>query len=236
MTTLVGGTLAIDIGGTGLKAAVLDPTGKPVNERVRVKTPRPATPESVLAALKDVLAPQAPFVRVSCGFPGVVVGGVVHNAPNLDEGWPGFELAQALTTLTGKPARVANDADVAGLGVVEGRGVELVITLGTGVGSGLYVDGVLVPNLELGHHPFRKGQTYEEQLGDDARKDAGKKRWNERVVKMTRQVLATFNPRVLYLGGGNSREITAPLPEQVKIVDNLAGILGGIVLWRDTAE
>jgi polyphosphate glucokinase len=227
-----GGTLAIDIGGTGLKAAVLSPEGRAVNERVRVPTPRPATPSNVLGALANVIEAQPGYERVSCGFPGVVVEGVVVTAPNLDDGWPGFLLRNELERLTGKPARVANDADVQGLGVIEGKGVEMVITLGTGLGCGLYVDGQLVPNLELAHHPFRKGETYEEQLGARALERIGKKRWNKRVGKMIAQLDPIFNYRMLYIGGGNAKKITAELPPNTRIVDNMAGILGGIKLWQ----
>jgi polyphosphate glucokinase len=229
---LTGGTLAIDIGGTGLKAAVLDPSGTALNERVRVPTPRPATPSNVLASIAHVIEAQPGYERVSCGFPGVVVDGIVYTAHNLDDGWPGFSLKNELERLTGKPARVANDADVQGLGVIEGKGVEIMITFGTGLGCGLYVDGRLVPNFQLAHHPFRKGETYEEQLGAHALERIGKKRWNRRVRKMIAQVEPLFNYRMLYLGGGNAKKIHSELPQNVRIVDNVAGILGGIKLWN----
>jgi polyphosphate glucokinase len=230
---LSGGTLSIDIGGTGLKAAVLDPQGKPINERVRIPTPRPATPPNVLAALAQLIEAQPKFERISVGFPGVVFDGVVSTAPNMDDGWGGFDLRAELNRLTGKPVRVANDADIQGLGVIEGKGVEMLITFGTGIGCGLYVDGHLVPNLELGHHPFRNGKTYEEQLGLRAFERIGKSRWNKRVRRMIAQLEPIFNYRVLYLGGGNSRKIKGDLPPNVRVTDNVAGILGGIKLWRD---
>src|SRR5947209_18800502 len=112
-----GGTLAIDIGGTGLKAAVLSPEGQAINERVRVPTPQPATPSNVLAALAGVIEAQPGYERVSVGFPGVVVEGVVMTAPNLGDGWSGFPLSSDVERMTGKPTRVSNDADVQGLGV-----------------------------------------------------------------------------------------------------------------------
>src|SRR5687768_2627059 len=157
-------TLAIDVGGTGLKAMVLDRAGKPINERVRIETPRPATPNAVLSAIKKLIAQQPAFDRVSVGFPGVVVDGVTHNAPNLDGEWKGVELAKEVSRIAKKPARAANDADVQGLGVVEGKGLELVLTLGTGIGSAMFLDGKLVPNLELGHHAWRKNKSYEDCL------------------------------------------------------------------------
>ena len=229
-------TLAIDIGGTGLKALVLDRRGKPVNVRVRVGTPRPATPASVMRALRRVVAQQPAFDRVSVGFPGVVVGGVISTAPNLDGKWGGFDLRKALSAITKKPTRVGNDADIQGWGVIEGKGVELVLTLGTGVGSGLFSDGVLVPNLELGHHQFRKGKSYEDFLDNATLGKIGKKKWRKRVALAIAQLGPIFNYRVLYLGGGNARELDASsLPKNVRLVDNSAGLLGGIRLWTGHA-
>ena len=180
-------TLAIDIGGTGLKAMVLGPTGKELTERVRVPTPRPATPKAVLAALAGMLPTLGEFERVSCGFPGVVVEGVTRTAPNLHQSWAGFDLAQALTRLTRRPARAINDAGVQGFGVVKGEGVEMLLTLGTGMGCALFVDGIYVPNLELAHHPFRHGKTYEEYVGAAALDAVGKKKWNRRVARVVAQ-------------------------------------------------
>jgi polyphosphate glucokinase len=226
-------TLAIDIGGTGLKMLVLDPRGRPVNERGRVATPRPATPARVLRALQGLIGTQPGFDRVSVGFPGVVHEGVVQTAPNLHPSWRRFDLAKALARATRKPVRVCNDADVQGLGDVAGKGVELVLTLGTGLGSALFVDGRLVPNLELGHHPFRNGETYEEQVGRAALEKVGKKRWRRRVRLMVEQLEPIFNFHTLYLGGGNARHVKPKdLPANVKISSNEAGVLGGIALWR----
>ncbi|PSB57971.1 chromosome partitioning protein ParA, partial [filamentous cyanobacterium CCP1] len=151
-------TLAVDIGGSGVKVMVLDLEGNPLSERDREPTPTPSTPESILAAI-DRLAEDKSFERISAGFPGVVREGVIETAANLDSSWIGFNLATALSDHLGKPVRVANDADIQGLGAIAGKGVELVITLGTGFGSALFVNGRLVPNLEMGHHPFRRGQT-----------------------------------------------------------------------------
>jgi polyphosphate glucokinase len=226
-----GGTLAIDIGGTGLKAAVIDPQGRLINERVRIDTPRPATPDAVMEALARLIADQPPFERISVGFPGVIVDGIVATAPNLDGPWRGVRLAAELERLSSRPVRAANDADVQGLGVIDGRGVELVITLGTGFGSGLYLDGKLIPNLELGHHPFRKDETYEEQLGAAALEKIGRKKWNQRLRKAIDQLDPIFNYRALYIGGGNAKKIKGRLPDNVKIVENLAGIYGGVRLW-----
>lgn len=224
-------TLAIDIGGTGVKCMVLDEKGKPVGERQRQPTPRPATPQAVLATIKSML-PEADFARVSVGFPGVVVGGVTQTAPNLHKKWEGYKLEQALFDLTGRPTRVLNDAGVQGLGVISGQGVEIVLTLGTGMGFALYVDGRYVPNIELAHHPFRRELTYEEYIGNAARLKAGNRKWSRRVLRALTQIRATFNPRIIYIGGGNATKLKDELPPNTKLGDNIAGLLGGIALWR----
>ncbi len=226
-------TLAIDIGGSGLKALVLGPDGSPLTERQRVVTPKPATPKAVMDALKKLIKSLGAFDRVSVGFPGVVEEGVTMTAPNLHEDWAGFDLAQALSEATGRPARVLNDAGVQGFGVIEGRGVEMVLTLGTGMGCALYVDGKYVPNLELAHHPFRHGKTYEEYVGDAALKRVGQKKWNKHVARVLEQIQPIWNPRRIYLGGGNSKLIDIPLPKNVTITENIAGLLGGFALWKD---
>lgn len=225
-------TLAIDIGGSGVKVMVLDEQGNPNSERDRLDTPAPATPEAILAAIGQ-LASDKLFDRISVGFPGVVRAGVIETAANLDSSWIGFNLAAALSTEFGTAVRVANDADIQGLGVVSGQGVELVITLGTGFGSALFVNGRLVPNLEMGHHPFRKDETYEEQLGRAALDAVGKKRWNRRLVRAIDTLSHLFNYDMLYIGGGNTKKIEVDLPPNVSIVPNIAGLLGGIALWRD---
>jgi polyphosphate glucokinase len=145
----------------------------------------------------------------------------------------GFDLASALSQRLGKPVRVANDADVQGLGSISGKGVELVITLGTGFGSALFLNGKLVPNLEMGHHPFRKGETYEEQLGRAALDKAGQQKWNNRLEKAIACLEHLFNYDYLYIGGGETKKITIQLPPNIKIVPNVSGLLGGIALWRD---
>jgi len=224
-------TFCVDVGGTGIKGLTADEDDRPTSERVRVETPHPATPEAVAAAIGEIRRRMPPFDRVAIGFPGVVVGGIIHSAPNLDPSFAGFPLAAAVGKLTGKPVRVANDAGVQGLAVIEGKGTELVVTLGTGMGFALYIDGHYVPNIEMAHHPFRNKKTYEDLVGDRARHKAGHKRWNRRVEKVIAQLAAVFNYRLLYLGGGNAKAIDFPLPENVHVVENLAGLLGGVKLW-----
>lgn len=225
-------TLAIDIGGTGLKALVLDREGAPLTDRARVLTPHPATPKAVLGALLSLIKPLGEFERVSVGFPGVVIDGVIRSAPNLDPSWRGFGLATRIAKETKRPTRVLNDAGVQGFGVIDGRGLEMLLTLGTGMGCALFIDGKYVPNLELAHHPFRHGKTYEEYVGARALEKVGKKTWNARVARVVAQIEPVWNPRRIYLGGGNAKHLKIELPPHVKITLNVAGLLGGIGLWR----
>lgn len=224
-------TLSIDVGGSGVKMMILDAAGKPLTDRLRRTTPEQPTPSLMLGEIVSMAAEIGAFDRVSVGFPGVVVDGITHTAVNLHNDWAGFDLRGALADRLAKDVRVANDADVQGLGVVEGIGVELVLTLGTGIGSALFTDGQLVPNLELGHHPFERNRTYEERMGDLELRKKGKEAWNERLQRAIVVLDRVFNYRMLYLGGGNTRKINFEMPPNVRVVPNVAGILGGIRLW-----
>ena len=226
-------TLTIDIGGSGIKAMLLDMEGNPVGDRARVPTPRPAKPDAVLKGIIKLAKKQSDFDRVSVGFPGVIRKGVTETAVNLHKTWIGFDLEGTLSEQLGKPVRVLNDADVQGFGAISGKGVELVVTLGTGFGSALFLDGKLVPNLEVAHHPFRSGKTYEEHLGSAALKKTGKKRWQRRVIEAIASLEHLFNYDTLYIGGGNARRLSFDLPPNVKIIPNVAGLLGGIALWKN---
>jgi polyphosphate glucokinase len=215
-------TLCIDVGGSGIKALVVDENGEPVTERKRI----------VLEAIVAASEGHGTYDRVSVGFPGVVVDGVVHTAPNLDGDWSSVPIVTLLQNRLGRPVRAANDAGVQGLGVIEGKGTEVVITLGTGMGFALYVDGTYVPNIELAHHPFQGPKTYEERVSDEVRRRIGDKKWRKRVRGVVDQILPIFNPRRVYLGGGNARLLDPDdLPDHVQIVDNIAGLLGGVRLW-----
>lgn len=225
--------LAIDIGGTGLKAAILSSDGEMLTERRRIETPHPCAPDDLVAALMTLIEPLPGFDYVSVGFPGVVRNGKIITAPNLGtEILKDFDLAAALAERLGKPVRVINDADMQGYGAIAGNGVEMVITLGTGFGSALFMDGELAPHLEIAHLPFRKGETFEEQLGDKVRKKVGKKTWNRRVKRAidTLRMLTHFDK--LYIGGGNSDRITFKLDPDVEIISNDYGVRGGARLWR----
>ena len=238
-------TLAIDVGGTGLKASVLDAAGTLMSDRVRVKTAYPCPPERLVDMLATLVAPLPGFDRASIGFPGVVRNGIVLTAPDfvtrsgpgspvgkkLLAAWTGFDLASAMTARLGHPVRVANDADIQGLDVVSGSGVEFVMTLGTGVGTALLVDGKLSEHLELAHHPFRKDETYDEQLGNAAFVKIGHKQWRKRVHEAISNFQVVINYDRLYIGGGNAQILKGHLDPSITIVANVAGILGGIKLW-----
>jgi polyphosphate glucokinase len=227
-------TLAIDIGGSGLKAMLLDAAGKPASERQRVATPAMPTPQAVLDGLDELRKLLPDFDRASVGFPGVVKRGVTILAVNLHPNWSNFPLQDQLAARWKKPVRVGNDADLAGYGAIHGEGVELVLTLGTGLGSALFTNGHLVPGLELGHHPWRKkNMTYEDCLGRRGLDKYGKARWNDLLQAAIRQTEALFNWERLYLGGGNSKKILFTPAKNVTIIPNETGLLGGVFLWRD---
>ncbi len=239
-------TLAVDIGGTGLKASVLDAGGLMAADRVRVPTPYPIPPDKLVSTLTRLVAPLPDAERASVGFPGMVRDGRVLSAPHFSTKhgpgspvdpdlfrlWSRFDLAAALNKSFGIPTKLANDADIQGAAVVTGEGLELVITLGTGFGTGLFYQGQLMPHLEISHQPFRKGETYNDQLGEVTRKEIGDERWNKRVSKAIVILRAMTFFDHLFIGGGNSRRVTRHnLDDDVTIVDNSAGLLGGIKLW-----
>lgn len=227
-------TLAIDIGGTGIKAALLDEAGKMIGERQRVPTPpKPVAPDELLRAIDQVVSPLGPFERVSVGFPGYVRDGRLVTAPNLGtDALAGFDLQSVLADHLGKPVRVLNDADVQGFGAVRGQGLEMVLTLGTGAGTAMFRDGEVMPHLELSHHPVSGNKTYDEYIGNAARRKKGKKAWNKRVAKVIGILREVIRFDHLYIGGGNAKDITLPLPADVTIVPNTDGLTGGIGLWR----
>jgi polyphosphate glucokinase len=240
-------TLAVDIGGTGLKASVLDASGAMVADRVKIPTTYPLPPDKLVELLTKLVAPLPKAERASVGFPGMVRDGHVLSAPHfstkhgpgsavdqdLFKLWSGFALASTLSDSFGLPVKVANDADIQGAAVIGGEGLELAMTLGTGFGTGLFYQGHLMPHLEVAHQPFRKGETYNDQLGEAARKEIGDERWNKRVRKAVTNLRALMFFDHLYIGGGNSRRVSRDnLDDDVTIVDNTAGILGGIKLWE----
>jgi polyphosphate glucokinase len=229
-------TLAIDIGGTRLKAGILDAAGRLAGEPVRVDTPH-GDPQAAIAALTTMVQPLGPFDRVSVGFPGVVRRGSVLTAPNLGtQAWHDFPLARRLSEQFGKPVRLLNDASVQGLGVISGEGLECVVTLGTGFGFALFHSGRLAPHLELGQHPVRNDMTYDQYLGNAALADVGNKKWNKRLKRVIGFLTTLIGYDTLYIGGGNAKRIEINLPGNVHIVPNAAGITGGVRLWGDRMD
>jgi polyphosphate glucokinase len=215
-------------------------------DRVRVATSYPCPPTKLVETLRQLVEPLPAYDRVSVGFPGMVRDGRVLSAPHfvtesgpgsrtvpdLVEAWTGFDLAAALEAALDKPTKVVNDADLQGAAVVKGKGLELVVTLGTGVGTGLFFHGRLTPHMELAHHPLHKNESYNEYIGNAARKRIGDKKWNKRVKLAIETLDALFFYDQVYVGGGNSKRVTADLGPKATIVDNEAGILGGIKLWE----
>lgn len=225
-------TLAIDVGGTRLKAGLLDKTGQMVAGPNRVNTPAQPLPDAVVAALVELSTPLGAFDRISIGFPGVVRGGKVLTAPNLGtQEWRNYPLVAALTDKLGKPARMLNDAEVQGLGVIRGKGLECVITLGTGLGFALFQEGRPAPHLELSQHPIHKGKTYDQFIGVAAFKKVGHARWNRRLRRVLSCITTLVGFDTLYVGGGNAKQVDLKLPANVEIVSNEAGITGGAKLW-----
>jgi polyphosphate glucokinase len=232
-------TLAIDVGGSSIKAIILREDRTAVSRRSQIPTPHPATPDVIMAALLDLIATiendEKNYDRLAIGFPSVVENGITRGAINLHPDWDGFNLAQALQSKLNKPLLIANDADVQGYGAIAGQGVELAITLGTGFGSSLFLNGKLLPNLELGQHIFIGNKTYEDMLGQAALEEVGVEIWNARLLEAIASLYKLFNYDKLYIGGGNARLISLDLeslPSNVAIVSNDLGLIGGLALWR----
>ena len=229
-------TLAIDVGGSSIKARILQDNCTIASDRLLIHTPHPATPDAIVATLIDLSTNLGVYDRISIGFPSVVENGVTRGAINLHPDWDGFPLAEVLQNKLDKPIRIANDADVQGCGAIAGQGVELVITLGTGFGSSLFLNGKLLPNLELGQHIWRDRYTYEDCLGQTALDQVGIEVWNIRLLEAIATLYKLFNYDKLYIGGGNARLVTLALPpnlsDKVAIVSNDLGLIGGLALWR----
>ena len=192
----------------------------------------PANPTNLINTIKNLVKRLPEFDRVSVGFPGYVKNGVIITAPNLGtDFWKNVDLKKMLEGELGKPVGVVNDADMQGLGVVTGKGFEMVITLGTGFGTALLQDGYLLPHLELAHHPFARKSTYDDYVGEKAFIKVGKEKWNKRMQKVITVLKTVFNYDCLYIGGGNAKNLTLPIESNMKLVSNKDGIKGGARLW-----
>jgi polyphosphate glucokinase len=231
----------IDVGGSGINGAPVDTqTGELIAERVRIKTPRPATPKAIIATAAEVVRQSSWDGPVGCSFPAVVKDGVVRTAANIDQAAIGFDMQGRLEHELGNPACVINDADAAGLAEMRwgaGRGVSgavLVLTLGTGIGTSLFVEGRLVPNTELGHIEIR-GEDAEHRATDSARKreNLGWKEYAERLDEYLHRIEDLLWPDLVVIGGGISKKSEKFLPHltaRTRVVPaqmlNEAGIAG----------
>lgn len=233
--------LGIDIGGTGIKGALVNTdSGEMLTERYRLLTPQPATPKAMIKTMADIVKHFYWHGPVGCGYPGVVKNGVAYTASNVSNKWIGFNLKEALGELTGCQVVAINDADAAGLAEMRfgaGRGqdgVVLIITLGTGIGTALFVGGRLVPNLELGHIEIG-GQEAEKQAASIVREETklSWKKWGKRVSKYLITMEQLLWPDLIIVGGGVSKKHEKFFPylnTQTRVVPaemrNQAGIVG----------
>ena len=212
-----------------MKCAVLDARGAMSSERIREPTPERFTPRQLLLLLVRMSKNFARYDRVAVGIPGIVHRDVVYSLPaSGSRAFKKFELGARLSDLLGAPVRVTNDATMHGLAAIRGRGVEMVITLGTGLGTALFIDGVL-----SAHYQTLPGQDEPfGAYGDAALKKIGRERWENRVRKLYDQLRGITSYDRLYVGGGNAERLRGPLPSRVKRIDSAAGILGGHRLWE----
>jgi polyphosphate glucokinase len=231
--TSTGNILAIDIGGSHIKGIILNSQGESQVRYNRLVTPEQATPDRVLGTIMELVKDMSDYDKVSVGFPGYVRNGVVFTAPNLgSDHWERIDLGQQIADALQKPVRLVNDADQLGLGIVSGKGLELAVTLGTGVGTAVLIDGYLLPHLELSHHPIRKDLDYDQYIGNKAMKEEGKEKWNRRVARVLGVIKTVFNYDRLYLGGGGVKDLTITLDENIHTFSNEDGIKGGAKLWQ----
>jgi polyphosphate glucokinase len=228
--------LSIDIGGSRIKGTILDINGNMLMDYQRISTPKFAGPENVMQGIVELTRNFNSYTKVSVGFPGYVRAGTVYTAPNLGTNkWRKVPLSVQLSRILKKPVRVVNDADMQGLGVASGTGLEMVITLGTGFGTALLMDGTLLPHLEIGQHPFTRKKTYDDFIGNGALEDIGPEKWNKRLQKVIDVLKTVFNYDHLFISGGNSKRISFNLDKNITLVSNMDGIKGGAKLWlKDT--
>ena len=235
--------LGIDIGGTGVKGALVNGmTGELVSERERIETPKPSTPQAVIGVIQQLIERFDYQGPLGVGYPGVILGGRTMTAANLDKKWVEYVAAEAITHVTGFPAALINDADAAGLAEINfgaGRGVPgvvMVFTLGTGIGSAMFVDGKLVPNTELGH-VFLRGHNKDAERYASERirieEDLKWKDWAVRLDEYLHYMEDLFWPTLIILGGGASKDHEKFIPRltiRTKVVPaelrNEAGIIG----------
>lgn len=243
-------TLAIDCGGGGIKGSVLDEAGTMRAHPIRVPTPYPLPTDLFVKTLVDLAGQLPKAERATVGMPGMIRHGVVVTTPHyitkagprtrvlpeLVEQWEGFDAQTTLAEAFGLPTIVLNDAEVHGAGVIAGQGMELVLTLGTGLGCAIFDGSRLAPHLEMSQAPVRWGLSYDTYIGEHERRRLGDALWSRRVLRMVEGLRPVFMWDRLYVGGGNSRHITAPvvakLGDEVVIVPNSAALVGGARVWQ----
>jgi polyphosphate glucokinase len=229
-------TLSMDVGGSHIKAALVDERGRVLSDRAKVDTPddlAPATLVDSLVRIAKDLSDGKTFSRVSVGVNGLVHAGVVYSIPiTKNPAFRGLRLGEDLSRRLGRPVRVMNDAEMQGLGVVRGKGVELVITLGTGLGTALFIDGQLGPHLQFVPSPACDTEHRGGDYGNEAFESIGRKRWRKRVRKLVDVLQNLTNYDQLYVGGGNAEELEHDLPDNVTIIDNMAALAGGARAWE----
>lgn len=229
--------LCIDIGGSHIKATIINYDGNFLQKYEREKTPSPPSPEKVVQLILEIASRFPHYDKVTAGFPGYVKNGVVETAPKLGSDiWKAFDLKTELQNHLNKPTLVINDADLQGLSLAEGKGVEMLITLGTGFGSAIMNDGILMPHLEMSQHPITKNKNYNDYVSASALEKVGDKKWNKRMKKVIEILRLVFNFDHLYISGGSAKLINFKLDSDVTIVNNREGIKGGMVLWKQFDE
>lgn len=243
-------TLCIDCGGGGIKGSVIDQDGNLAGPATRTKTPYPLRPSLLVSTIAGLAAELPRADRVTVGMPGMIRHGRVVATPHyvtkdgprskvlptLVNEWRGFDMATAISDSLDLPALILNDAEVAGAGVATGTGLEMIITLGTGLGNAVFDNGQLAPHVEVSQGFVRWGLTYDDYIGEHERLRLGDAHWSRRVRRIVDGLRPMYLWDRLYLGGGNSKLITAShrakLGEDVTIVANDAGIFGGVRAWE----
>lgn len=240
-------TLAIDCGGLFIKGSVLDAQGTMHANPITVPTPYPLTPQKLIEVFSSI-ADQLPHAqRITVGMPGMIRHGVVVHTPHyinvsgphtrvepeLFTAWTGLDFQQMVSNHFGLPVLVLNDAEVHGAGIITGSGLEVVVTLGTGLGFAVFDGGKLAPHFEMSRVPVRRNVDYDEWIGEHVRRTLGDALWSRRIRLMVENLRPVFFWDRVYIGGGNSRRIRGGelLGDDVVIVPNTAGIQGGVRAW-----
>ncbi len=243
-------TLCVDCGGGGIKASVLNQDGVQNGPALRARTPYPLPPQLLIDTIADLAAQLPQADRVTVGIPGMIRHGIVIATPHyitkdgprskvlpaLKRQWDHYDMAGALSAALKLPVKVHNDAEVAGFGVISGHGLEMIITLGTGLGNAIYDNGKLAPHAEVSQGLVRWGLSYDDYIGEHERLRLGDGHWSRRVRRIIESLQPVYLWDRLYLGGGNSKRLTAPvrmkLPPEVVLVPNSDGIMGGVNVWK----